>query len=296
MPKERKIGAIEILEQAINLLRSAPASAVLAYLTGTVPFVVGLLFFLVDMTHSSFAFEHLGEASLGVAALYVWKSVWQAVFTASLYRTLSPGPVREGGWWKMVSMQSAVQPAGLLIQPVALITILSLPWVVPFFRNFALFAGLGARDPIRTASRQAALWTRQTSCILLILLLAGLLLFVNILVLIVTLPQLARSFLGIEGELARLGAVGLLNVTSLSVAAALTWMVLDPILDAVFVLRCFYGESITSGEDLRAAFRRSVAAAGLVLVVLSLAPRAAAQDTSPRPPTVDAHQLDSSIQ
>jgi len=111
------------------------------------------------------------------------------------------------------------------------------------------------------------------------------------------LPQLARSFLGIEGDLARLGA-GLLSWTTASIAAALTWLALDPLLDAVYILRCFYGESVSSGDDLRSALRKATVAAGLVLTALMLQPSLHAQDPAPeqRATSVDPARLDSSIQ
>src|SRR5271163_1340211 len=88
MTRERS--AIDILEEAVNLLRSAPLRVWVVYLVGAVPFILALLFFLNDMTRSPFAFEHMGRASLGLAALYVWKNVWQAVFARRLYEMLSP--------------------------------------------------------------------------------------------------------------------------------------------------------------------------------------------------------------
>src|SRR5258708_24236465 len=75
-------GALELLEEAVNLLRFAPLSTHVVYWTGAVPFTLALLFFLADMTHSPFAFQRLGEASFGLAVLYVWKNVWQGVFAA----------------------------------------------------------------------------------------------------------------------------------------------------------------------------------------------------------------------
>src|SRR5882724_8732413 len=111
----RQRSAIDILEQAVNLLRAAPLAAVVAYLTGAIPFTLGLLFFLVDMSHSPFASEYLGIASLGLAALYIWKNVWQAVFAAKLYHVLSPRDMRSGSIAKLIAMQAALQPAGLML-------------------------------------------------------------------------------------------------------------------------------------------------------------------------------------
>jgi hypothetical protein len=53
--------------------------------------------------------------------------------------------------------------------------------------------------------------------------------------------------------------MGMLNLTTFGVAVAIVWLAVDPLLDAVYVLRCFYGESIATGTDLRAALKRAVA-------------------------------------
>jgi hypothetical protein len=103
-------------------------------------------------------------------------------------------------------------------------------------------------------------------------------------------PQLARSFLGIEGELARSGN-HILNLATIAATAAIAWLVMDPLLDAVYVLRCFYGESIGTGQDLRAALRRAVAALMLMTALLISTPHATMAQT----PTIDPAKLDRSI-
>ncbi|HUA85522.1 MAG TPA: hypothetical protein VMB85_16785 [Bryobacteraceae bacterium] len=271
------MNAIEILEQAVNLLRGAPA-ALLIYLTGAVPFAIALLFFLNDMNRSPFAFDHLAAASAGLAALYIWKSVWQALFARQLYQTLSPDQPRPA-LARLTAIQAALQPLGLAIAG-------PFPWLVAFFRNVALFAALGSPRPLRAARRQAVLWTAQNWGILALTGLAGLILFANLLLTIAFLPQLARSFLGIEGEFARIG-MRIFNLTTFAVAATVTWMMVDPLLDAVYVLRCFYGQSIASGEDLRAALRHTVATTMLIALFLMIPGHAGAQ--------VDPVQLDHSI-
>lgn len=273
------MNAIELLEEAVVLLRGAPASAVVAYLFGAVPFVLALLFFLNEMTRSPFASERVVTWSLGLAVLYVWKNVWQALFAAALYETLSPGSRLKSKPLRLVAIQAALQPIGLALM-------LPFPWLVAFFRNVALFAALGSPDPVRTARKQAGLWPGQNWGVLGIMTLASLVLFLNIALVIAFLPQLARSFLGIEGDLARLGSK-IVNASTLGVAAAITWMAIDPLLDAVYALRCYYGESIATGEDLLAALRRAIAATVLVAIFFGSAPAASAQ--------VDTVQLDRSI-
>jgi hypothetical protein len=282
MTRERT--AIDILEEAVNLLRAAPLRAMVAYLTGAVPFVLALLFFLNDMTRSAFAFEHLGRASLALAVLYIWKSVWQAVFARQLYESLSPQDARIP-ILRLIAIQAALQPVGLA-------AMLPFPWLVAFFRNVGLFAALGVPDFSGVARRQAVLWTRQNWGVLTLTALAGVLIFLNVLIMIALLPVLARSFLGIEGDFARLGS-RILNTATLAVAIALAWMVIDPLLDAVYVLRCFYGESLATGADLRSALRKAIATVALLVALISVAPQPAL--SQPDAVTVDPAKLDKTI-
>src|SRR5580658_2526797 len=138
-----QLPAIEILEQSLNLLRASPR-ALTIYLAGAIPFTLALLVFLNDMMLSPFAFDHLATASLGLAALYVWKNALQAIFAARLYRTLSPAvsdpsypgasssnpgpadnPARPLRFLRPFLVQSALQPVGLAIP-------LPFPWLTGF--------------------------------------------------------------------------------------------------------------------------------------------------------------------
>ena len=242
------MSAIDLLEEAVNLLRGASLETAVTYLIGAAPLTLGYLFFLTDMNRSPYAFEHLPWASLGLAILYVWKNSWQAIFMAKLYRQLSPSEIGAASPWQAVVTQSTLQPIGLILP-------LPLPWTAAFFRNVGLYAALGRPDAVAAARKQSVYDTRQNWATLFIVLLGSLLLFVNVLFTILLLPQLGRSFLGIEGDLARLGN-GILNLTTIGVAAAITWLAVDPLLDAVYVLRCFYGESMVTGADLRAALKK----------------------------------------
>jgi len=242
------VNAIDLLEEAVNLLRCSPLETAVAYLIGAVPFTLAFLFFLTDMNRSRYASEHLPWASLGLALLYVWKNSWQAIFMAKLYSQVSPSETQATHPWLAITLQSTLQPLGLMLP-------LPLPWISAFFRNVALYAALGRPDAVTAARKQSVYATRQNWALLSIVALGSVLLCANVLVAIILLPQLGRSFLGIEGDLVRLGN-GIVNLTTIAVAAAITWLVVDPLLDAVYVLRCFYGESVVTGADLRAALKK----------------------------------------
>ncbi len=295
-------GAVEILEESVNLLREAPPEAIAAYLTGAIPFSLGWLFFFTEMIRSPFASDRLALESAAVAVLLLWKHVWQAIFMARLHGKLSSRAPGSASIVRLAAIQCAIQPLRLIVVPLSLFLTVPFASVVAFFRNVALFTALGEPDPVAAARHQASLWTRQNWGVLSVAAVAALFLFANVLLLLVGLPSLVRSFLGIEGDLARLG-IGFLNLTTAAVAASITWLVIDAILGAVYVLRCFYGASVATGEDLTAALRRAIEVVALLLILICAAPPAGLSqtpaqtpaETTPAPTTIDPARLDRSI-
>jgi hypothetical protein len=81
----------------------------------------------------------------------------------------------------------------------------------------------------------------------------------------------------------------MLNSTFFAAMLALTYLSVDPILKLIHVLRCFYGEALSDGADLKAEIRRLAAPAprALGLLVLGLTLLGAgpvAAEESPNPP------------
>jgi hypothetical protein len=206
--------------------------------------------------------------SLGVALLYLWMNVWQSMYASELRSKLGG---RSASRWtahrilRMAILQSAVQPTSLILIPAGAVLALPLAWVYGFYQNFTLLANgedfrLG--PTVAQAKAYAALWTRQSWLVLLIQ--AGFALFVaaNIAISIFLLPRLLQMFAGVETAFTKSGA-NLLSSTFFAVCLSLTYLCVDPIMKAIYVLRCFYAQSVHSGEDLKAEFRQSVSAARL---------------------------------
>src|SRR5581483_8810417 len=105
--RETRMSAIDLLEQAAALLRRAPGAAIVEYLFGAVPFLVGFLFFVNEMTRSPFAAERLAPWSLALAILFIWKNVFRARFSAALYATLSPASRRPSSLLRLIAIQAA---------------------------------------------------------------------------------------------------------------------------------------------------------------------------------------------
>ena len=321
---ERGKSAVQILEEAQHLLRTAPLSAITAYMIGTVPFILGLLYFWADMSRNAFAADRCGSLALGLAFLFVWMKCWQTVFASTLRRHLTG---EQSAQWtaprvgRMMLTQCLVQPIGLLVLPVAM------GMAVPFYAAYAFYQnvttlgdGLDDGTAVRSARRLAILWPAQNHLVLWMVspwilgtgmalafgatamsfslnpeivvensmgwLWAGFLMMyimvfpcsplgtlvaVNIAIGMMALPYMLRSLLGIDTVFVMSGPYALLNTTFVTTVWGLSYLVLDPVAKAAYVVRCFYGASRTTGEDLHAQLRRlgrPVAVVALLLILL----------------------------
>lgn len=276
--QRRARNALELIEEAVHLLRTAPVGALATYFVGTLPFVLGLLFFWADMSESAFASRHAVDAALGVAALFLWMKFWQAIFAQQLHARMAgrPAPPLDFARCRRVFIsQALLQPTGLFLLPLASVPVLPLPWVYAFYQNVTVLddgSAPNTRGVIAKAGRHAGLWPRQNWLLLTIMSGFGLFVFLDIVSAGYMLPQLLKMLLGIESVFSMSGT-SLLNSTFFAIAAGLAYLCVDPVLKAIYALRCFYGESLTTGEDLKAevagfaAARGMAIAAGIVMAV-----------------------------
>jgi len=262
-------GAIEVLDEAFHLLRTAPAGVLLSFYAGSVPFVLGFLFFWMDMGRSALARRHVAEDALLLAVLYVWMKSWQAVCARALRRRLAgrPEPLPPSGWARHLLTQAALQPTSLFVLPFAGFILLPYGWAYAFYQSLAVTGDAAA------ARRHAALWPRQNHAIVLILFLLGYFVFLNVSAAIFMTPFLLRTLFGIETAFSRSPAA-LFNTTFFLIAWGLTYLAVGPVAKAAYAVRCFHGDSLTTGEDLRSDLR-SVSkaprrAAAIILLLLAL--------------------------
>jgi uncharacterized membrane protein YuzA (DUF378 family) len=290
-------GSFDLIEEATHRLRTAPVETLAVYYLGAIPFVLGLLYFWADMSRSPFAGQHLVDSALGMVALYFWMKFWQVVFARRLRAQVAAEPVPQWTarrWGRVVLTQAFVQPSGLFVIPLSLIPILPAAWTYAFYQNVtALDDGspAGISVLLKKSWKQANLWPKQNCFNLAIMGGFGFYVFLNWAVMGLTLPHLIKMLFGIESVFTR-STFGLLNTTFFAGMAGLAYLCVDPILKTIYVLRCFYGESLESGEDLRAELN-SVAAASrpvtaiivFLLGLLCASPLRAADTPVPAAPT-----------
>lgn len=298
MPSAGKIPhgkpSLELIEEATQVVRSAPLSALAGYYTGTLPFVLAALYFWGDMSQSAFAGQHLVEASLGLAVLFVWMKFWQARFAGRLRSVIVAGAgvesagaagsakslpalsvLRRSG--RVFASQLALQPFGLFLLALSMVLTFPFAWVYAWIQNLTVLAEAGPAAPValvRKAAHLAGLWPKQNHLVLLILSGFALFVFLNLASFSYMLPGLIKTLFGIETVFTR-SQTSLLNSTFFAAMTGLTYLCVDPLAKAVYTLRCFYGESLESGEDLKAELRQvegmmTKTAAGVLVILLTV--------------------------
>jgi hypothetical protein len=285
--------ALDVLEEATHLLRTAPTATLAAYFLGAIPFVLGLLFFWAEMSRSPLAPQRLGPASFTMALLFCWMKFWQVIF-ARRVRAQAAGEIfSPPGFRRCLRIfftQAIIQPSGLFLLPLAAIPVLSFPWTYAVYQSVtALDDGeeTGTFKLLKKSWRQAALWPRQNHGMLIIMLAFAICIFLNWTTTCFFLPQLAKMLLGVDSEFIK-SPLAMLNTTFFAAMFSLTYLCVDPILKTAHALRCFYGESLESGEDLKAEMKPFVApalkAAVAILLFTAIIFAPVARAETPEPP------------
>ena len=246
---------LDLLDEAFHRLRLAPVGTLAIYYAGTLPFILALLYFCADQSHSPDAATRATSGGLVVTLLFLLMKTCQAVFTAQL-----SAPLRQHGaapWtWarlgRLAFVQTLLQPPGLFVLTVASIIAIPLAWVYAFYQNVTVL-GDGGVGSVRTtfgrAYRAALRHPKQNHAGLSVLSLLGVFVTLNLVLMAFLVPYLLKMFSGEENLFTRSGA-HLLNTTFFAVLFGLLYLVLDPVAKAFYVLRCFYEESTRTGEDL----------------------------------------------
>src|SRR5438477_3699822 len=119
--RQRGMAALDLIEEAVHLLRTAPAGAFGWYFFGAMPFVAALLYCWSEMSWSADARADCAFDALLVALAFCWMKFCQAIFARKLGAQLKIDPdarmtFRAG--LRMLAQQAIVQPSKLFILPV----------------------------------------------------------------------------------------------------------------------------------------------------------------------------------
>ena len=288
--------AVEVIEEAIHLLRTAVWRSLALVWVGAVPFAMGALLFWRDMTNHRGGDMLCAFESLLLVVLLLWMNVWRGILTVTLHARLA-GLIEPPALHAIASRAIGVQLlAGnfkLLVLPLAALVILPLPGAVAFFRiaiGISAVEKIGFFDTVAKARKLASSITQPVRLTLLIGFIA-LLFLVNILVALALMPHIVLALTGYDSSFTRAGLRILADPSFYLVAGLITWLALEPLTQAVYAVAAFYAESNETGEDVRIRFRALVriagSAAALLLILATSLPAARAR--------LDASELDRSI-
>ncbi len=265
--------ALDLLEEAVALLRSQPLENLFFYYLGAIPFALGLVYYWADMSGGALAREHLAGGALGLALLWVWMKCWQAVYAERLkswIMQVPPSPLSPGRLLRTALAQAATSPWGFVLLPVSMVLTIPLGWCTAFFQNLTVLDrgdGTALREQVRAAWQQALLRPRQNHLLLMVIGLLSCIVCLNILIALMMLPQLLKTLLGIE-SIFGMSAFSMVNSTLWVIIGVLTYLCLDPLVKTAYVLRCYQGGSLHTGEDLLTDLRISLAAKKALMVFL----------------------------
>lgn len=284
----RAPAAIPALEEAAQLLRQSPLSSLLCHWTGSVPFALGLLVFWNSLTTGRLSDSSCALQALALAILLGWMNCWRAVFAGRLRRQLSgaaPTPWTLTRIGRLAASQVFLGSVKLVAIPLAALIVFPFASAIAFFRSAAVLADREDLDAPRVIARAralAAIDPRQNWEMLPVMALLQLAIAVNLALAFAILPYLVRMLTGVESEFNRGQTFFLQSPLFLMFVLVSTWLAIDPFIQAIYCVRCFHGESVATGEDLRMGLRRLRGARGLAaLLLLAILPLRAA---GPIPP------------
>ena len=302
--KKHHKSAIRMIEESVHLLRSAPVALLAGYYLGSVPFVLGLLYFWADMSRNAHANEHSAVAAAGLAFLFVWMKFWQTVFALQV-RAQIFGEMKYS--WSLrritsiAATQALIQSTRIIVMPIAGLMVIPYGFCYAFYQNATAHVANDVQQ-VKSTSKwawsQAKLWPRQNHLLIGIIWMFGVVIFVNVSITTFMIPQLVKTLFGIDFVFTVSGIRMLLNTTFWIAMLAMTYLLLDPFIKTVYVLRCFYGSALESGEDLKTEFHRILTssrklAAVLLIAILCTTPLASFADQRD---SISPEELDSTIE
>lgn len=257
--RRRETGALQILEEAFHLLRSADVACFWTFYLGAVPFALGMLYFVADMSRSSLAQRDAAFVAVMMAALYFWMRYTQAKFCAGLWRTLSPGserPTSRRDRFASLAALWLLQALHLPILVIAAFFAIPLGWVIAAQQNLSVLAltqdhgGRPLRELLLKSIRFSHHEWAQNHAILLIFFFISLFTWVNIVATCVLVSGFGKSLFGVENIFTLNPIAAVMNTTFILGTFLLMQLVIVPLMLATYVLRCFYADSRRSGADL----------------------------------------------
>jgi hypothetical protein len=244
-------GPIDLLEEAIHLLRRTSAITYAYYIVGVTPFAILLFELLANASYHRYVSEHLGDSVMKLAVSYFWMKGFQALACQRLLASYSGEPPRRFGPLELLQLwfaQCAVQPWGILIKPMAALVLVPSPFVDAFFQT-ASVALTGKRGDFTRCLQLSRIAIGPGLLLQGIIGAFRIVVFACVYSTVAALPFLCKMLFGMETLLTH-GFAWLLSIPFLLGTGFVSYVIIDLLLKSFYVIRLRRIECETSGKDL----------------------------------------------
>ena len=247
-------GAIDVLEDAIYILRRFPETLSIYYI-GSLPFVLGLLYFCTDMSQNAYGGHHLAGSAFSITLLFIWMKCCHVFFAEDIYRRIDEKILPKRGFKEyifLISSQTVIHCTGFFIWPVALFLMLPFGSVFAFYH----YSSIVKQTPCDLKMLwdkswgYANHWSMQNHILISIFMLLYIVVFINIGAALFLAPQLLKVFFAIDSVFVLSGA-HFFNTTFLATAFSLTYLLVNPVIKTAYVIRYFERNSTQYGNDIK---------------------------------------------
>jgi hypothetical protein len=283
----RSQNPVDLIEEAIHLLRRAPIETYALFLVAIAPFVLCFFQFCSEMSYSEFAGMNLpGFASI-LAISYLWMKAVQHLACRQLVRVYTgevPNRGDFGNVFRSCIHQAAIHPIGLFAKPMAalasipgfltFVPLLMLPAsiIFSFFQNASIVI-TGERGDFAKCWRLSVNRGRAAASLLFVSLFLRIVIFLNVYLTIGVLPYLVKALFGVDTFLSR-DFRWLISFSYLVGIALISYFALDLLSKAIQVIEVCRAEAQTTGKDLQRSLTSLTAAtkAGAILFLCLTVP------------------------
>jgi hypothetical protein len=269
----RNQNPVDLIEEAIHLLRRAPIEIYALFLVAVAPFVLCFFQFCSEMSYSEFAGMNLpGFASI-LAISYLWMKAVQHLTCRQLvcvYTGEFRNPGKFGSVLRSCIHQTAIHPVGLFAKPMAalasipgfltFVPLLMLPAsiIFSFFQNASIVI-TGERGDFAKCWRLSVNRGPAAASLLFVLMFLRVVIFLNVYLTIGVLPYLVKVLFGVDTFLSR-DFRWLISFSYLVGIALISYFALDLLSKAIQVIEVCRAEAQITGKDLRRSLTALTAA------------------------------------
>jgi hypothetical protein len=260
----RRQHPIDLIEEAIHLLRRAPIETYAFFLVGITPFVLCFFRFCSEMSYSKFAETYLPGFASTLALSYLWMKAFQYLACRQLVVVYTRDFSNQRTFGRILRScvhQAAIHPFGLIAKPMAalaaipgfltFVPLLMLPAsiIFSFFQNASILI-TGERGDFAKCWRLSVTGGRTAASLLLLSLFLRIVIFLSVYTTIGILPYLLKALFGVDTFLSR-DFRWLISFSYLVGIGLISYFVVDLLIKAIQVIQVCRAEAQTTGQDLQ---------------------------------------------